>query len=94
MVAWTGFAAESFAYTKGEPATYRSSSHGQRENSPSCGKQILFRDSDAPDRVDINPCTADRPEALVPEYHIFCDSRVSWFETKDELPRYGDAGPD
>ncbi len=94
VVAWTEFAAESFAYTKGQPAIYRSSPNAQREYCASCGSQILFRHSDTPDTVDINSCTADRPEALVPEYHIFCDSRMSWFETNDELPRHGDAGPD
>ncbi len=94
VVAWTGFPAGSFSYTKGEPATYRSSPNAQREYCASCGSQILFRDSTEPDSVWVNSCTADRPEALVPEYHIFCDSRVSWFETNDELPRYGDGGPD
>ena len=94
VVAWTTFAAESFAYTKGEPAIYRSSSNGRREYCPSCGSQILFRHSDTPDIVDINSCTADQPEALVPAYHSFCDSRVPWFDINDELPRYRDAGPD
>ena len=83
-----------FTYTKGEPATYRSSPNAQREYCGTCGSQILVRDSTDPDSVWVNSCTADHPETLVPEYHIFCDSRVSWFETSDELPRYGDAGPD
>jgi hypothetical protein len=93
VVTWTGFPAKSFAYTKGEPAIYQSSPNAQREYCPACGSQILFRDSTEPDSVWVNSCTADQPEALVPEYHIFCDSRVPWFETNDELPRYGDAGP-
>ena len=93
VVTWTGFPVGSFIYTKGQPAIYRSSPNGQREYCPACGSQILFRDSAEPDSVWVNSCTADRPEALVPEYHIFCDSRVPWFDTKDELPRYGDAGP-
>ena len=93
VIAWTGFPAESFAYTEGQPAIYRSSPNAQREYCQSCGSQILFRDSTEPESVWVNSCTADQPENLLPEYHIFCDSRMPWFETTDELPRYGDAGP-
>ena len=93
VIAWTGFPAESFAYTEGQPAIYWSSPNAQREYCQSCGSQILFRDSTEPESVWVNSCTADQPENLLPEYHIFCDSRMPWFETTDELPRYGDAGP-
>jgi hypothetical protein len=27
-------------------------------------------------------------------YHIWTESRIDWFETADELPRYPDGGPD
>ena len=41
-----------------------------------------------------NIASFDDPSALPPEYHIFTESRIPWFETSDALPRYPDAGPD
>ncbi len=93
VVAWAEFAVDSFDYTRGEPAIYRSSPKAQRHYCPSCGTQLGFRDSGSPQSVAINSCTADDPESLVPQYHIWHDSRMPWFETTDGLPRYEDAGP-
>jgi hypothetical protein len=44
--------------------------------------------------VDLNVGSLDEPEVLSPEYHIWTDSRIPWFDTADSLPRYADDGPD
>jgi hypothetical protein len=93
-LAWASFPHGDFAYDAGAPAIYRSSSHGQREFCGSCGTQIAFRDADTPTTVDVNMASLDDPGALKPEYHIWTASRIGWFETVDDLPRYADAGPD
>jgi hypothetical protein len=93
VLAWGSFSADSFAYTQGSPTIYRSSARGMREFCARCGTQIAFR-KEGSDLVDINVASLDQPEAVTPEYHIWTESRISWFDTRDSLPRYRDAGPD
>ena len=59
--------------------------------------QAVFLDcfrEDGATRVDLNIGSLDHPSSIAPEYHIWTESRIPWFETVDELPRYPDAGPD
>lgn len=93
-VPWTSVTVAGFAVTRGRPAVYKSSDRGERHFCGNCGCQILYRDSERPKTVDVNLVTLDDPRAVPPEYHIFTASRIDWFETADELPRYEDAGPD
>ena len=88
LLPWASFETEAFAYTKGKPKIYRSSSFGQREFCADCGSQIAFRDIEIGDTVEINVGTLDDPIQAVPRYHIWCDSRLPWFDTKDDLPRH------
>jgi hypothetical protein len=93
VLAWASFRLEHFAYTKGSPKVYRSSSHGQREFCADCGSQIAFRDRERQGTIEINVGTMDDPEKLKPEYHIWCSSRISWFQTDDTLLRHPASGP-
>ena len=93
MLAWAAFPTAAFAYTTGSPAAYRSSSRATREFCGACGTQIAFR-GDGATRVDLNIGSLDDPSSIAPEYHIWTESRIPWFETQDELPRYVDEGPD
>jgi hypothetical protein len=88
---WASFATGSFNYTQGRPKIYASSDHGQREFCEKCGSQIAFRATDSEATVEINVGTFDDPEIVTPEYHIWCDSQVSWFDTVDGLPRYAES---
>ena len=74
-----------FRYVAGEPAVYRSSESGRREFCPACGSQLAFRDADG---VSLNTGCLDDPDAMPPAMHIWCESRVAWFETADDLPRH------
>jgi hypothetical protein len=94
VLAWVSFPAQAFAYESGSPAVYRSSDHGQREFCPSCGTQVAFRDTLRKTNVDVNIGSLDHPDAVEPQYHIWIGSRVAWFDTADDLPRYPDDGPD
>lgn len=93
VLAWATFPVDAFAYTQGSPAAYRSSSRAAREFCAVCGTQIAFRQDDAA-RVDLNMASLDHPDSFAPEYHIWTQSRIPWFDTRDELPRYSDEGPD
>ena len=94
VLPFASFLTETFAYVKSEPAIYRSSSFGQREFCASCGSQIAFRDNDHPETIEINVGTLDDPDRAAPRYHIWYDSRVSWFETADDLPRHPTSLPE
>jgi hypothetical protein len=72
----------------GEPRVYPSTSFGERWFCAACGTQIAMRDYRAPDDLEIAIACLDAPEAVEPGFHIWISSRVSWFETKDDLPRY------
>lgn len=93
-LAWATFPSTQFTWSKGTPKLYHASPKGIRAFCGTCGTQILFRDLDLPERRDINLITLDDPTRLAPQYHIWTDSRVSWFDTSDTLPRYRDQGPD
>jgi len=89
---WVSFSTDSFAYAEGSPKIYISSSWGRREFCAECGSQIAFRTTDTDETVEINIGTLDDPEAAIPQSHVWCSSQVSWFDTKDGLPRYPGAG--
>jgi hypothetical protein len=88
VLPWASFATGAFSYTRGSPRIYRSSAHGQREFCADCGSQIAFRTVDDDATVEVNIGTMDDPTSVTPRYHIWCNSRVSWFDTADALPRH------
>ena len=88
VVAWTTFPAASFAWLAGVPATFASSSHGQRQFCSNCGSYVLFRSSKSPAEVSVNTASFDNPGAYPPKKHIYTESRISWFHTDDDLPRH------
>jgi hypothetical protein len=93
VLAWLTVPLARFKFTKGTPKIYHSSAHAQREFCPNCGTQLLFRD-DKGEKVDVNSATLDDPTLAPPRYHIWRTSRISWFETADDLPRFDDRGID
>lgn len=90
---WASFPTDRFSYTSGTPKVYRSSAHGQREFCAECGSQLAFRSVDQPGKIEINVGALDDTSKVMPQYHIWCNSKISWFETKDELPRFSESGP-
>ena len=94
MLAWLTVPISSFSYSIGHPQVFCSSSHSQREFCGSCGTQIAFRRSEAPKTVDVTLASLREPSRVAPEYHIWRQSRLPWFETADSLPRHEDSGPD
>ncbi len=88
VVAWFALAPSEFAYLQGTPGAYRASSHAQREFCSDCGTYIVFREDDASMTLSVNTATLDNPELSPPAFHIYCESRIGWFDTADALPRY------
>jgi hypothetical protein len=86
VVARATVAIDAFAWTRGEPAGYRSSPKAERFFCPACGTQLALHDE--PGYLDVTLASLDDPEAVRPSYHIWTASRIAWFETADDLPRY------
>ena len=94
VLVWATFWVEAFIYTQGSPSVYQSSAEYQREFCGSCGTQIVFRKLEPAKMIDVTVASLDDPSILPPDYHIWTESQVPWFDTRDELPRHKDAGPD
>jgi hypothetical protein len=93
VLAWASYPAASFSYSRGEPARYQSSQHGHREFCSNCGTQIAYRDSGEAATVDVNVGSLDDCDRVTPRYHIWCESRISWFDVADDLPRFEHSNP-
>jgi hypothetical protein len=93
VVPWLTVTREAFAWSKGEPAVYRSSQNAERLFCASCGTQLAFRAIAEPDHLDVTLASLDDPEAVRPSHHIWTASRIGWFDTVDDLPRYPESGP-
>jgi hypothetical protein len=91
---FASFPSQDFRYTSGEPTIYSSSEHGNRELCSTCGTQIAFRETEPAKTVDVNVGSLDDPSVVLPEYHIWCQSRISWFDAADGLPKYQKGKPD
>ena len=85
-----------FMWTRGAEKVRRvpSSSFGHREFCGECGTPFLMKVDHQPETVDLSVPTLDKPETVAPGYHIFWDSRIGWFEPRDELPRHEKFRPD
>ena len=87
-LAFASFAVGDFRYSNDQPAIYQSSEHGNREYCPKCGTQIAFRSIKDAETVDVNVGSLDDPTTVSPEFHIWCQSQIEWFEIDDKLPRF------
>lgn len=93
VLAWVSYPTDSFSYTRGQPKLFHSSEHGQREFCADCGTQIAYRGLQGVGTVEVNVGSLDDTEQVQPLYHIWCDSRISWFDTADTLPRFPRSKP-
>ena len=93
-LAWGTWPAAAVRYTAGEPRVFKSSARGRRHFCPDCGTQLLFRVAEDSRTIDLTLASLDRPDAIVPEYHIWTASQIAWMELADQLPRHADGGPD
>ena len=83
-----------FAVTRGAPASWRSTSFGERGFCAACGSLLTIRLDFQPDTIDISAGTLDRPEAVAPGFHLFCRDAVPWSLLDDGLPRHDQFRPD
>ncbi len=66
---------------------YPSSEKAERWFCSECGTPLLFHEF-AGATHDFSVATLDAPAAVLPEFHIYYDSRIAWADAADELPRF------
>jgi hypothetical protein len=71
-----------------------SSSFGHRSFCGQCGTPFLMQVDHQPETVDFSVATLDDPDSVAPGFHIFWESKIGWFEPRDDLPRHDKFRPD
>ena len=90
VVTWATVPLENLSVTRGEPAVYKSSDHGERRFCPNCGTQIVFWTTRFPEEIDITVATLDHPEDFPPDRHIWTRDRLPWLHLDEHLPEHAD----
>ena len=76
---------ENFRWTKGTPATFRSSSIAERGFCAACGTPLSFGRIDGP-RIEIMTGAFDRPDRVIPTQQFGTESRHGWVVGIANLP--------
>ena len=74
-----------FAWTRGTPASFASSSLAHRDFCARCGTPLSFRYDDA-DTISVTLGSLDRPQEVPPVRHYGFEGRVGWLTKLDSLP--------
>ena len=87
---FASIAAGDFRWSKGESTVrwLRSSNFGRRAFCGECGTPLQVQVEHQPETVDFPIVTLDDPERIAPAFHIFWESKLSWFNPGDSLPRH------
>ena len=76
---------EALVWTRGEPASFVSSSIAARDFCACCGTPLTVRDLEG-DWIDITIGSLDDPAAVAPLVQYGIESRVPWLDALDKLP--------
>ncbi|MGI9302457.1 MAG: GFA family protein [Gammaproteobacteria bacterium] len=82
------FPEAAFTWDTKEPQRYRSSRYAERGFCPECGSTLSMHEDVLDDRVQVTLGSLDTPERVEPQDHVWTQSRVSWFDVADSLPRF------
>ena len=74
-----------FAWTRGQPAAFRSSSLAMRDFCAKCGTPLSFRPIDGT-RIEVMTGAFDRPDRVVPTRQYGSESRLGWVVGIANLP--------
>jgi hypothetical protein len=78
-------ARDHFSWTRGTPASFRSSSLAERDFCAKCGTPLSYRTIDG-DSIEIMTGAFDRPDRVVPTYQTGSESRLGWVGSIANLP--------
>ena len=90
---FASIAREDLIFERGEPVRSRSSDLGERWFCAECGSSLAMWVSYSPGTIDVAVTSLDELIDLPPQFHIWRESRVGWFDTIDALPRHEQSRP-
>jgi hypothetical protein len=76
---------EDFTWTRGKPASFKSSSIAERDFCAACGTPLSYRRIGGP-RIEIMTGAFDRPDRVVPTRQYGSESRLGWVVGIANLP--------
>ena len=74
-----------FAWTRDQPAAFRSSSIAERDFCSRCGTPLSFRRIDGA-RIEVMTGAFDRPDRVIPTQQFGTESRLGWVVAIANLP--------
>jgi hypothetical protein len=74
-----------FAWTRGKPAAFRSSTIAERHFCAACGTPLSFRRLDGPS-IEIMTGAFDHPDRVVPTRQYGTESRLGWVVSIANMP--------
>jgi hypothetical protein len=76
---------EDFAWTRGKPATFRSSTFAERDFCHACGTPLSYRQIGGP-YIELTTGSFDQPERVAPTYATGTESQLPWTKAIGDLP--------
>ena len=77
-VAWITVRADRFAFTRGEPARYRTETAAWRTFCPRCGTSMTYQADNRTDQIDITTGSLDHPEDFPPTQEVWTEEKLPW----------------
>jgi hypothetical protein len=74
-----------FAWTRGQPSRFRSSSLAERDFCAACGTPLSYRQLGGP-VIELLTGAFDRPDRVIPTYQTGTESRLPWITHLSGLP--------
>lgn len=84
---------DALVWTRGKPATFRSSSEAERGFCAACGTPLFYR-GDTAGRTNLTMGSLDDPGGFPPGVQMGSESRLPWFATLPDLHDEGETGSD
>ncbi len=76
---------EDFAWTRGKPASFRSSTIAERDFCAACGTPLSYRQIGG-DHIELTTGSFDQPDRVVPTYATGTESQLPWTKAIGGLP--------
>ena len=92
VATFVGFQQEQVIYTQGERTFYESSPGVKRGFCAQCGTPLSYEGKYCPGEIHLYLSTLDKPEAFVPQRHVFFEEHIPWLDLHDDLPRFNTFG--
>ena len=88
VVAWVSFPRAGFAFTRGEPARFRSSPSVERTFCARCGTPLSYAHDAEAGTIDLTTVSLDSAAELAPRDHTWTSHALPWMHGLDALPHF------